>query len=170
MRDETDGRSPLARLLKFLYRLEDIFLIGLFMMLLGMAVFQIFLREFFAAGIAWGDLFVRMMVLWICLFGAMVATRQDKHITIDILTRYMPERAKNIVGRFARFATAAICIFMAWQGIKLVQLDLEYGTIAFGAVPAWMCETVIPVGFAVMAFRYLILSIQPVKLDPGSKL
>jgi TRAP-type C4-dicarboxylate transport system permease small subunit len=172
MPDEMDERESSAKLLNFLYHLEDMFLIGLFMMMLGMAILQIFLREFFSAGLSWGDLMVRMLVLWICLFGAMVASRQDKHINIDILTRYMPGRAKNIVDRIVRVVTAAICLFMAWQGIKLIRLDLEHGTIAFGAVPAWICETVIPVGFAVMALRYLILSIQPVKvkIDPGSHL
>lgn len=157
------------RLIQFLYRLEDVILIGLFMMMLGMAVLQIFLREFFSAGLSWGDLMVRMLVLWICLFGAMVATRQDKHIHIDILTRYMPERAKHIVERLVRIATAAICLFMAWQGIRLVRLDLEYGTIAFGVVPAWICEAVIPVGFFVMALRYFILSLHPCKRTPGSE-
>ena len=54
-----------------------------------------------------------------------MASRQDKHINIDILTRYMPGRAKNIVDRIVRVVTAAICLFMAWQGIKLIRLDLE---------------------------------------------
>jgi TRAP-type C4-dicarboxylate transport system permease small subunit len=170
MVDEKERPEPSARLVKLLYRLEDLLLIGLFMMMLGVAVIQIFLREFFASGLSWGDLMVRMLVLWICLFGAMVATRQDKHIHIDILTRYMPEHAKYLVERVVRFVTATICLFMAFQGIKLVLLDFEHGTIAFGPIPAWVCESVIPLGFGVMAFRYAILSLHPQKKDPGSEL
>lgn len=169
MPDEMERPEPTARLIQFLYRLEDMILIGLFMMMLGMAVLQIFLREFFSAGLSWGDLMVRMLVLWICLFGAMVATRQDKHIQIDILTRYLPDQAKHIIERLVRILTAAICLFMAWQGIKLVRLDLEYGTIAFGVVPAWICEAVIPVGFSVMALRYFIFSLHPCKRTPESE-
>jgi TRAP-type C4-dicarboxylate transport system permease small subunit len=170
MADEMNRPEPSTRLVTFLHRLEDLLLIGLFMMMLGVAVFQIFLREFFSSGLSWGDLMVRMLVLWICLFGAMVATRQDKHIHIDILTRYMPERAKHLVQRGVHFVTAAICFFMAFQGMKLVRLDFEHGTIAFGVVPAWVCEAVIPLGFAVMALRYVILSIHPLKKAPGSEL
>jgi len=162
--------QPSMRLVKFLYRLEDLLLIGLFMMMLCMAVLQIFLREFFASGLSWGDLMVRMLVLWICLFGAMVATRQNKHIHIDILTRYMPVRVKELVERVVRFVTAAICFIMALQGMKLVRLDFEHGTIAFGTIPAWVCEAIIPVGFAVMALRYVILSLHPIKNDPGFEL
>jgi TRAP-type C4-dicarboxylate transport system permease small subunit len=169
MSDEMERPEPATRLIKFLYRLEDMLLIGLFMMMLGMAVLQIFLREFFSLGLSWGDLMVRMLVLWICLFGAMVATRQDKHIHIDILTRYMPERAKLIVERFVRMVTAAICLFMGLQGIKRVQLDFEHGTMAFGALPAWVCEAVIPLGFGVMALRYFILSIHPYNKTQESK-
>jgi TRAP-type C4-dicarboxylate transport system permease small subunit len=169
MPDEFDRPAPSSQLLKFLHRLEDMFLVGLFMMMLGMAVLQIFLREVFAAGLSWGDLFVRMLVLWICLFGAMVASRQDKHINIDIFTRYMPDRVKHFVVRIVRFVTAAICLIMAWQGIKLVQLDLEHGTIAFGAMPAWICEAIIPVGFVVMALRYLILLIHSFQNNSGHR-
>jgi TRAP-type C4-dicarboxylate transport system permease small subunit len=97
----------------------------------------------------------------------MVATRQDKHINIDILTRYLPPRLKHLMGGVVRFFTAGVCCAMVWQGVNLVSLDFGSGTIAFNGVPAWGCELIIPVGFAVMAMRYLILSVDYLKRASG---
>lgn len=170
MPDKNLGIKPFARLLSYIQRLENMILIALFVLMLSMAVLQIFMREFFSTGLTWGDLMVRSLVLWICLFGAMVTSRKDEHINMDILTRYMPRMINQVVTRIVRIMTAFICLFMAWQGVKLVQLDFHHGTIAFGVVPAWVCEMVIPFGFAVIGFRYLILCVQPPLSEPRPQL
>jgi TRAP-type C4-dicarboxylate transport system permease small subunit len=155
--DDNTSKDTDGKLILFLYRVEVFFLIGLFTFMLGIAVSQIFLRQFFSSGITWGDPLVRMLVLWICLIGAMMTTRQDKHIRIDILTRYMPEWARNAIGGVVRIFTAGVCVIMAWQAVKLVVLDFGYRTVAFYGIPAWVCEAIIPFGFAVIALRSLIL-------------
>ena len=145
-------------LLNTLHRVEDFLLVGLFLVMLGVAVSQIVLRSVFSAGIAWGDVLVRIMVLWICLAGAMIAARQDNHIHIDVISRYLPERSRQLAGGVVRMVTAGVCLMMVWLGINLVRLDFEYGTIAFATVPAWLCEVIIPFGFAVVAVRYILIS------------
>ena len=52
-----------------------------------LAFLQIFLRNVFTTGLAWGDLVLRNLVLWIGFIGATLATREGKHINIDILSR-----------------------------------------------------------------------------------
>lgn len=153
---ENDG---LSRVIRMLHRVEDVFLMGVFFVMLGMAVLQIVLRSFFSAGIAWGDVLVRICVLWICLLGAMIATRQDNHININVISRYLPDKSQKLLGGVVRVIVTGVCLMMAWVGIGLVRLDFEYGTIAFASVPAWICELIIPIGFFVIAVRYVIISI-----------
>jgi len=75
----------------FLYRVENGILVVLLLSMLAMAVFQIVLRNLFESGIVWGDILVRILVLWVGLAGAMVASRKGNHINIDILSRYLPK-------------------------------------------------------------------------------
>ena len=71
----------------WLRRIEDALLVVLLTSMIGVAVAQIFLRNFFDSGLYWGDAAVRVMVLWVAMVGAMLASRNDEHIRIDIAER-----------------------------------------------------------------------------------
>jgi len=141
-----------------LHRVEDAILVGLLLLMIGMAVTQIFLRNLFQAGIVWSDVMVRILVLWVGLIGAMVASRQDNHIAIDVLDRYLPERAKVYTNFVVRLFTALICTIVAYYSLLFVQMEFTDGGMAFARVPTWLCEAIIPFAFTVIALRYFLLS------------
>jgi TRAP-type C4-dicarboxylate transport system permease small subunit len=93
----------------------------------------------------------------------MVASRQGNHINVDILDRYLPERAKPLVGTVVQLFTALICTVAAYFSLLFVQLEYADGGMAFAEVPAWVCESIIPFAFAVIAVRYFMLSFENLK-------
>ncbi len=149
----------LKRTISFLHRLEDLLLIGLFLIMMLTAVSQIVLRNIIGSGIVWGDTLVRVAVLWTGLMGAMAATRENNHITIDVITRHLPQKAQNIINSITLFIAGILCGFSAFYSTRLVQMEMEFGTMAFAQVPVWACQSVIPAAFGVIAFRCLVLSI-----------
>jgi C4-dicarboxylate transporter, DctQ subunit len=151
--------SYLERIRVITNRLEDGILVALLMLMIGLAVAQIFLRDLFQVSIVWGDSLVRVLVLWIGLVGAMVASREGKHIHIDLITRYLPERAKGYISGVVNLFTAFICMLVGWYGFQFVQMEYQSGGEVFAGMPNWACETIIPVSFMVIAMRYFILSI-----------
>lgn len=151
--------SYFAKFQAFLYRVENGILVLLLLSMLLMAVLQILLRNLFESGITWGDILVRVLVLWVGLAGAMVASRQGSHININILSRYLPERAGSIVKSAVEFFTAAVCSVAAFYTLRFVKIEFEDGGMAFAQMPIWVCEAIIPVAFMVIALRYFILSI-----------
>jgi len=142
-----------------LHRVEDALLVGLLLLMIGMSVTQIFLRNLFEAGIVWSDVLVRILVLWVGLVGAMVASRQGNHITIDILDRYLPARAKKVADFVVERFTALVCTVVAYYSLVFVQMEFADGGMAFEQVPTWLCEAIIPFAFTVIALRYFLLSI-----------
>ena len=97
-----------------------------------------------------------MLVLWTALIGAMVATRQGKHINIDIITRFVSDKGRLMVGAAANLFTAVVCIVTMYYSVIFVALEYEDGSPAFANVPNWLCEAVIPFAFLIMGGRYLI--------------
>ncbi len=146
--------------IKLLHRIEDGILISLLLIMIIMAVLQITLRNLFDSGILWGDAFVRVTVLWIGLIGAMIASRNNHHISIDIVSKFLPDRLKNICRLLTQLFTAAICGIMTYYSTTFVLLEKEDGIHAFASVPVWLCEAIIPAAFFVMALRYIILLFQ----------
>jgi len=156
---EEPRKSFVERAQMILYRVEDSILVGLLLLMITLAVLQIFLRNLFDTGIVWSDVLVRILVLWVGLAGAMVASRQGNHINIDILDRFLPERAKVVVSFVVEVFTAFICAIVAYYSLQFVQMEFADGGMAFAKVPVWLCEAIIPFAFVVIAIRYVLLSI-----------
>ena len=149
----------MKKIIYFLHRLEDSILIGILSLMLFMAVFQIILRNFFSSGVLWGQAMIRILVLWVGLLGAMVATRDNNHINIDILSRYLPKNLRNISHLIIQLFAASACGVMSWLSFRFVRSEMEYETIAYANIPAWVCESIIPIAFFVICIRYLIMAV-----------
>ena len=124
-----------------------------------LAAYQVIARNLFDTGLLWGDALVRVLVLWVTFVGATIASRNDEHIRIDLLTRFTGERSSVWLDRFRSLFTAFIAGVFAWYSAEFVLLDYQDGIIAFASVPAWICELVMPVGAVLIALRYLIRAV-----------
>ena len=153
---------------KFLFRIYNILLATetfLLLFLLFAAILlassQIFLRNFFDSGIFWADSALRILVLWIGMIGAMFASRNKKHIRIDVLSHYLPINLRNNIWRITELITAVVCAIVAFYSIEFIQYEYEDAQIAFANVPVWLCEIIIPIAFIVMSIRYFVYSFMP---------
>lgn len=149
----------LKKLYQVLLKTETGLLVGLLSMMIVVAVIQIVMRNFWGAGLLWAESLLRITVLWLALLGAMVASRNDEHIAIDVLVNKLPEKLRRFVMRLTRAITGGICLVIAWYSLKFVIDEYQYGGIAFGFVPHWLCEAIIPVSLSIMAMRYLVSAI-----------
>lgn len=141
-----------------LHRFEDALLVVLLSAMIGLASMQILLRNLFDTGFVWIDPLLRVLVLWLGLIGAMVATRNNKHIQIDVLTRFFTRNTLRLVQAVVGQVSAWTCLIIAAYGLQWVRLDLIDGLVSFAGIPAWVLEAVIPVSFATIGLRYLFMS------------
>ena len=141
-----------------LQKIEDSILIGLLLSMICMAVLQIVMRNLFDSGILWGDELIRVLVLWIGLIGAMIASRNNHHISIDVISRYLPDRIKKLTNLMTAVFTSLVCAVMAYFSLVFVMMEREDSLMAFAAIPAWVCESIIPVSFAIISLRYILFS------------
>lgn len=156
MLNKTNG---FPRVVSLVQKVEDYILIGLLLIMITLAVLQIFLRNFFDSGIVWGDSLVRVLVLWIGLVGAMIASRSDNHISIDILSRYLPSEIKRFTSLATHVFTTVVTAAMAWFSLEFVRMEMGANLTAFANVPAWVCESIIPIAFGVISIRYALFSL-----------
>ena len=154
------------KILSLVNKLEDALLVLILSSMILLAVFQVVSRNLFAEGVVWIDPLLRILVLWVGLSGAVVATRKDKHIRIDILAKYLPQNTLPYVKRSVYLFTLFICLIISWHAARFVYSEYEYGTIAFASVPAWLTALIIPVSFLLIAVRYGVLLFSPHNRKP----
>ena len=145
----------MRKLLRLINVLENSLLYGLVAVLVGLAVYQIVLRNVFRSGLYWGDPMLRVVVLWLAMVGAMVATREGGHISIDVLSHYSSDRARVVTAILVKTFSAVVCFIAAYYGFIFVADERVYGMTAFADVPVWWCEAIIPLGFSSIGVRFI---------------
>lgn len=147
---------PLAAFWRGVHLLEDAALVLLLLVMILLAVAQILMRNLGDQSLVWADPFLRVAVLWIGLLGASIAARDNAHIAIDIATRYLGGVAARAAGVLLSLFAAAVCGIVAWHAFLFVRDEYAGGMTAFAQVPAWVCEAIMPVAFALISVRYLL--------------
>ena len=151
------------KVLRVIALAEDAVLVALLAVMILVAAAQILLRNLFDMGLPWGDQALRVLVLRLGLAGAVAASRDNKHINIDLLVRFLPKPVKALSRVIVAFFTFFVCATVAMHAGRFVYLEYEMGTMAFGNLSAWILELILPAGFGVIALRYLFLTVAQFK-------
>ena len=140
--------------------LETGALAGLLTTMILLAAGQILLRNVYGTGLPWADEALRLLVLWTALFGAVAASREDRHIRIDVLSRFMPARPRAAVAFFLDLFTSAISGVLAWYSLDFVLDSRRFADTVLGGLPAWAFQAVLPLCFTLIAWRYLVWALR----------
>lgn len=117
---------------------------------------QIILRNFFESGFGWADEALRLMVLWVAMLGAVAASREQRHISINVLSRILPDPAKAWVAMFVDVFTVAVSLILAWYSWVFVAESREFQDRLLNDLPAWIFQSILPVAFILIAYHYVI--------------
>jgi C4-dicarboxylate transporter DctQ subunit len=166
VRAALERRGRLAGLFRLLARLE----LGVIALLLaGLVVLgclQIVLRNVFHGGLLWADPLMRHLVLWLGCLGAALATTRIRHITIDVFTRVLPAPLRPWRRVVVYLATAVAAFVLGMAALRLVVDERAFGETAFGSIPVWVLQTVLPWSFCVIAYRSLVNLLLGREADP----
>lgn len=156
------------RLDQFLGRIEKMLLVVLMATMILIAFTQIVLRNFFETGIAWGDSLVRYLVVWVGFIGATLATRESKHIKIDVFSRWLPGIGSNINQFIIHLFSCFICGLLTYAAVKFVRNEYRMGDVDFLNLPIWLFQIVIPAACGLMTLRYALGTIKEWLIIIGS--
>lgn len=157
----------LARLLRLVTWIENGLLILLLALMVSLAGAQIVFRNLLDVSILGVDQLLRLLVLWVAMLGAVAASREAKHIGVDVISRWLPPRTRAGVRVLTDFFTITVCVLLAWHAIRFVESERHSHEMAFGALPVWVAQLILPVAFSLIALRYLLLMIHHVRQSLG---
>ena len=157
----------LARLVKIVTWTENALLIAMLAAMVLLAAAQILLRNFLDMSISGADQLLRLLVLWVAFLGAVAASREGKHIHVDAIARWLPGRVNAGVGALTDLFTLVVCLLLAWQALRFMQSARDSGEMAFGALPVWVAETILPLAFTLLALRYALRFVHHVQQARG---
>ena len=168
MTDTKPRASDEASLLNTVERIgrliENLALVVILSGMILLASGQILLRNVFSGGFAWADEALRLMVLWVAMLGAVVASREDRHISIDVLARVLPDVIKRWTIALVNAFTAAVSFTLAWFSWEFVAESRKYEDQLLNDLPAWLFQSILPVAFFLIGYRYSIWFLRRARL------
>jgi C4-dicarboxylate transporter, DctM subunit len=116
-----------------------------------------FLRRAFHIGIPASTTIVQHLVLVVGMLGGAIAAREGRLLSLSTLGETaLRGPLKNISRIYTSSVSAAVSAFLAVASYQFVESEREAGSILAFGIPTWVVEWVLPLGFAVIAFRILL--------------
>ena len=122
--------------------LEEI-LSGIFMVLMFFTTFgNVVARYFFNNPIQWAEEFSRYAFIWVVFLGAVVCTKQKRHIGIDSIVKALPGHIQPWVNLAADLMTLALMVVIIWYGWILTRSATQI--TATLQIPQYVIYIVVP--------------------------
>lgn len=143
--------------LKFLnQRLEEIVLVVLMIAAVVIVAMQVITRYLLKIPLPWSEEIARYMFLWLTWLGASYATKERRHVSIDVVYSRLNKNGKVICTVVFTVVWIGFLAMMAYLSAKLTFSVASGGQIAVGSgLPMWVPYASIPTGMTMMLFRLL---------------
>ena len=146
--------------------MEKVSLYALIVSVFGMLLLTLLtiVLRWFSVTYLWMDPLIRHLVFLSTFLGGVVATGSKQHIAIDIFYRMAEQKGKERLTLFFQFLTALVsCITLIWLitgAIQFVNDAFKYEKVVFLGIHRGFLVSIIPFGMGLIAYRFLILSIE----------
>ena len=110
-------------------------------------------RALLGQGIPGSINYVRHATLWFGCLGAVVAARKSRHISLGIAT-HLNGGSKRIADLLANTLAVVTCFILAKAALDMAVAESGSSVRLGGLIPLWLAQSVMPVSFVLLAFRY----------------
>lgn len=129
----------------------------MFLIIGGMIVYEVIARYLFFSPTIWSEEISRFLQIWATYLAAAYILHNRKLIAIDVVVSKMPHRLQQIFESLSLLIIAVFSSVALIYGLKIVISSIKIGraTSTMLAVPSWMTEIAIPIGFGLLFLQCL---------------
>lgn len=124
--------------------------------MIGLACLQIALRTFFSGGFLWSEPLLRYLVIWSGMLGAVTATRERKHIAIDVITYLAPEKIKKWIYLIINLFSCVVAGALTLASVIFVRNEALSNSNELLNIPIWAWNLIFPIAFGMITFHFLL--------------
>lgn len=141
--------------MRWLEHLEE-GLIALLMAAMTLVTFmQVVARYVFNYSFVWALELTGVMFAWLIFVGMSYGVRVGAHIGVDAVVKSLGARAARIVGAIAAVLCIGYAVIVTVGGYQYVRKMYDVGILMQDIpIQQWIPRAILPVGFALLAFRF----------------
>lgn len=140
----------------FFNKLEETIMALLLAFMTLLTFTQVVMRYIFNTGLIWSLEATTYSFATLILVGMSYGVRTQAHIAVDLFVRRLPKRLHHWAALTAAICCLGYALMMFWGSAVLVHKLYLLGNLARDvALPKWVLTMVMPLGFALLAIRFL---------------
>lgn len=141
--------------MRWLGYLEEALVIFLMAAMTLVTFMQVVARYVFNYSFVWALELTGVLFAWLIFIGMSYGVRVGAHIGVDLLVKALGAGAARIVGSLAAGLCIAYALIVTWGGFQYVSKMHDVGILMQDLpVQQWIPRLVVPLGFALLAFRF----------------
>jgi C4-dicarboxylate transporter DctQ subunit len=116
---------------------------------------QVVARYVFNYSFVWALELTGVLFAWLIFIGMSYGVRVGAHIGVDVIVKSLRPGAARVVGSVAAALCIVYAVIVTWGGYQYVSKMHDVGILMQDMpVQQWIPRVVIPLGFALLAFRF----------------
>ncbi|PPA68482.1 TRAP transporter small permease [Jeotgalibacillus proteolyticus] len=153
----------LKKIEKIINYIEEYFIFGSLLLMVLIVFLNVIGRFIFNFSFSWSEEAARYLMIWATFIAASLGVKKGAHITLDILTIYLPEKMNRIVRAISYILSMVYCILILFIGIPFIMDMATKGQLSPALqMPIHFVYLSIIVGTVLMFIRYIFLFIDDI--------
>ena len=141
--------------LSYLNQFEKYFTFAIFTLLVSLPFIEVVSRIFGSTGVVASSVLVQHLTLWIGFFGAVIASRKNRLLSLTSYPLFSNEEKINLKNFLAKTISIFVVICLGYGALALVQVEKEFPVNISPLISRWGAQIVMPLGFLLIAFHML---------------
>ena len=137
---------------------ENTVAIAVFAVLTFFPALEILARLIGRPGIPASAILVQHMTLWIGFIGAVLATRQNKLLSLIRKPLFQEDKIFHLGRWIAKNISFIVILFLFWGSLNLVIVEYNYPTYIAPGILRWVGQSIMPLGFLLIAAQIFLKS------------
>lgn len=154
----------LKKFVRIYDELEAKALVGSLVLTVLIIFMQIVMRSVFNASLSWSEELARYIFIWQIWLGMSMGLRDNKHINVEILFKYVRGRSAKAIKIVATTLAIFMCGFLVYYGGIMTNNALNKNSLSAAMrIPLWIVYLSLPFSSLVTGLRYIHLLTEQVK-------
>jgi TRAP-type C4-dicarboxylate transport system permease small subunit len=143
------------KIFKLINKVFEIFLVAIVALQAILLMVGVVFRYAFDSPIVWGDEIVRYSLIWMTFVGAAMATKENQHISVDVIDQVLPKHGQRILNWLVDAVVIAFMVFFIYYGIRMT--DFQRGM--FGETLSWFSYAYVYVSIPIGALFTIVYTV-----------
>ena len=136
------------------HRIEDLAVASALLAMGLLPVLEMVLRGLFSLGLPGSVGYVQNLTLWVGFLGAIIASRERRHLNLSTAKLVLPAGLNRIVESATALVSVAVGAGLFWASLQFVLIEMADPVQLGGWLPLWCVEAVLPLSFLVITLRF----------------